>query len=256
MPEEVVEYLRNVEKIGQERYQKILKERYIDQTIPASDRIPQSPVKLFKYGLNKKTQPSVQKTVEASHKQQLQQIVDIITCHQNNRPVTAETLSRENNELPPTMTKNGKMFHGNKSELLSCIVPVYGEIDETEELRDSACTVALLDGSVVFQFLRPPQDIIDVEDWIIRVVIPYIESYFSRGYTRVDLVFDRYLKVSFKSDIRKSRGSGKALIVGLKTKRPTDWGSFLRVDSNKEALFSLVAEYLIEHLRVPQVHFT
>ena len=99
----------------------------------------------------------------------------------------------------------------------------------------------------------PPPDCSNIETYVRDVVKPYIESYFLRGYRRIDLIFDFYLPDSLKKEIRMSRGTGKAIMVELSTKRPGDWHGFLSVDSNKLALFELTVRYLIEHLHVPEV---
>ena len=69
------------------------------------------------------------------------------------------------------------------------------------------------------------------------------------------MVFDFYLPDSLKKEVRQSRGTGKAVMVELSTKRPGDWQSFLSVDSNKLALFELIVRYLVANLHVPEVSF-
>ena len=82
--------------------------------------------------------------------------------------------------------------------------------------------------------------------------MPYICSYFQRGYRRVDLVFDHYKKGSLKGEVRQSRGTGRAVKVDIETKRPGDWAAFLRVDSNKTNLFELISDYLICNMIIPE----
>ena len=123
MPAEVVECVRNIKSIGQLKYNKLLKERIIEKTCPISDTIPNTALKLFKYGLTKKNQISNPKTPSAEAKEQLQQIVDIVTAYQCSRPMDSTILSHESSELPPTLTSKGFMHHGQRSDLLDYIIP-------------------------------------------------------------------------------------------------------------------------------------
>ena len=82
--------------------------------------------------------------------------------------------------------------------------------------------------------------------------MPYIASYYKRGYRRVDLVNDNWKQGSLKGEVRRFRGKGKIVKVDLKTKIPGDWAAFLRVDSNKNGLFKLISEYLTENMIVPE----
>ena len=95
-------------------------------TCPISDTFPNTVLKLFKYGWTKKNQISNPMTPAAEAKEQLQQIVDIVTFYQCNRPIT--TLSHESSELPPTQylrpipdIKNIEMY----IFFMEYIVPLY-----------------------------------------------------------------------------------------------------------------------------------
>ena len=259
MPEEVVDSVANLESVGQKKYEQFIKERIIDQTKPVSSPIKHSGLKFFRYGLSKRIlKPMPTKTKAAEDKAQLQIMVDLITANSSGRAITPELLSHESSKFPPSLTKDGSMHHGTKSDLLDCIIPPEPEPEhEPEEIYherpDKDCTAAILDGSVVLQFLRPPPDCKDLEAYIKDVVKPYIESFYRRGYRRIDLVFDFYLPDSLKREVRLSRGTGKAIKVELSTKRPGDWHAFLSVDSNKLVLFELVVRYLIENIHVTEV---
>ena len=206
------------------------------------------------------TKPVNTKTRAVENKAQDQVLIHVISANSSGRGITPQLLGHASSKFPPTLTKDGTMYHpGNKSELLDCIIPSETE-HASEEIPqghpDKNCTAAVLDGSVVIRFLRPPPDCKDLNSYIQDVVKPYIESYFQRGYRRIDFVFDFYLPDSLKKEVRQSRGTGKAIMVELGTKRPGDWHGFLSVDSNKLALFELVVRYLIENLHVPEVCFS
>ena len=58
---------------------------------------------------------------------------------------------------------------------------------------------------------------------------------------RIDLVWDIYLLYSLKKFCRDNRGCGIPVKVTLQMKLPANYMGFLRVDSNKEAFFLLIA---------------
>ena len=259
-PDEVVKSIRNLELIVQKKYELFVKERLVDQTRPISDPIKHSGLKLFRHGLSKKLNKSVTaKAKVAENKAQSQVLVDVISAHSSGRRLTPQLLEHSSSKFPPTLTKNGAMYHpGNKSGLLKCLIPPPPEYSSDEmpsDHPDNQCTSAILDGSVVIRFLRPPPDCKDLESYIHNVVKPYIESYFQRGYKRIDMVFDSNLSDSLKKEVTQSRSTGKAIMANLSTRRPGDWQGFLSVDSNKVAFYELIVRYLIGNLHVPEVCF-
>eukprot|EP00112_Aurelia_sp_Birch-Aquarium-sp1_P001921 Seg1210.6 transcript_id=Seg1210.6/GoldUCD/mRNA.D3Y31 product="hypothetical protein" protein_id=Seg1210.6/GoldUCD/D3Y31 len=62
--------------------------------------------------------------------------------------------------------------------------------------------------------------------------------------TRVDVIFDRYLPESLKSETREMRGSGSRVLVTAATPICKNWRLFLRVNENKDELFQLLASDL------------
>ncbi len=64
---------------------------------------------------------------------------------------------------------------------------------------------------------------------------------------RLDIVFDRYFKQSLKSQTREKRGFGTHISVKDCTQIFKNWRNFLRLDKNKEELFSLLATQIEMH---------
>ena len=79
------------------------------------------------------------------------------------------------------------------------------------------------------------------DDFSKKVFIPYILNQLSTV-ERLDVVWDRYIQDCLKSHTRLTRGDGVALRVEDKTRLPSNWKSFLRVNSNKTGLFHFLAE--------------
>ena len=96
------------------------------------------------------------------------------------------------------------------------------------------------------QELRPETSI-TIKDYVDTVFGPHILRYFN-NHQRVDVVFDTYSSESIKSGTREKRGEGKRRRVNSETKVPGNWQDFLRVSQNKEELFKVISERLLEQL--------
>ena len=135
-----------------------------------------------------------------------------------------------------SITSKGKMHHGEKSEILDCIVPKDLEQDKP------ITTAAVLDGAVIVQMLRP-RNSVTFGDCITNELWPYIRSWMENN-DRVDIVWDIYSKYSLKTGTREKRSGGTRRRVTLHTKIPGNWAEFLRVDLNKQELFVEIAKTL------------
>ena len=95
---------------------------------------------------------------------------------------------------PPSLTRKGSLHHGNKSEILDCIVPA--DLDNQRPVT----TPAVLDGAVLIQMLRPGSAV-TIRDYYTDVFAPYNLSWFERN-NWVDIAWDIYSKASLKSGVR------------------------------------------------------
>uniref|UniRef100_UPI00358E0809 uncharacterized protein n=1 Tax=Myxine glutinosa TaxID=7769 RepID=UPI00358E0809 len=88
-------------------------------------------------------------------------------------------------------------------------------------------------------------------DYATKVFVPYIMSQLQHR-SRLDLVWDRYAKSgSLKATARTNRGKGIRRRVTGSAALPGNWHSFLRVDENKEELFSFLSKQVTESIDVP-----
>lgn len=77
-------------------------------------------------------------------------------------------------------------------------------------------------------------------DYADKVFLPYIEKQLERA-DRVDIVWDQYLENSLKSETRKRRGKEIRRRVQGNNNLPDNWQQFLRLDANKQELFTFLA---------------
>ena len=88
-------------------------------------------------------------------------------------------------------------------------------------------------------------------DYLQKQFLPYIARKLDKEtLMHVDVVWDTYRTDSLKEGARLGRGTGTPLHVTENTSIPQNWSSFLRVDSNKKALFHYLAVAL-ETMPVP-----
>ena len=97
----------------------------------------------------------------------------------------------------------------------------------------------IVDGSSLVYSFHPTEA--TFESFAKNVFEKKVEG-FSITHQRVDVVFDQYKAESLKSYTRQQRGEGVRRKVTPTGKLPKDWGSFLRNNSNKTELFTLLAD--------------
>ena len=240
MPPEVVDNVRKVKDIGLQKYKAFVDKRIYSQEEAFTAAIPHTKLKLFTSYLS---QPR-QKSEVAIIKDQQAKITQILLAAHSGRNINESVFSHESSTYPPSLTRNGYMHSGLKSEILSCIVP------ENFDNLSPETTAAVLDGAVLVQMLRPI-NVVTIGDYFKEVFLPYILTWFERN-NRVDIVWDVYTKTSLKSRTREKRGSGARRRVTVSTKVPGNWAAFLRVDLNKQELFVVLAKEL-KTVTLPQV---
>ena len=248
MPPDVVDNIKHIKDIGKSKYDEFVKLRIDTQEEAFTAVISQSNLKLFKDEMERKKAVMTEKAVIAVLKDQQAKIVDIISAHQSGRLIEETVLCHESSQYPPSLTRKGLMHQTTKSDIIQCIAPL-----EVCTKDAPATTCAIIDGSVLVQQLRPGSSV-HILDYIDTVFGPHILMYFN-SQQRVDLVFDTYNKESIKSATRQKRGDGKRRKVNIETKVPGNWQEFLRVDQNKEELFKLISERLLEFLEIPLVRY-
>lgn len=108
-------------------------------------------------------------------------------------------------------------------------------------------TAKVLDGAAIVQMLPPRHGCKTFQDYAEKVFRPYILQQLGTV-ERLDVIWDRYKHDSLKAGTRQKRGKGDRINIKNSTPLPTNWISFLRVDANKEALFSLLGQSIMEGL--------
>ena len=70
-------------------------------------------------------------------------------------------------------------------------------------------------------------------------------------YTRIDIVYDVYYKISIKNATREKHGRGFRYTVTGQVKIPKDWKAFLNISENKIELFAFLTDVVTHMLTCP-----
>ena len=130
-----------------------------------------------------------------------------------------------------------------KADLVPCLEALAPCTEESPKAE-----VCIFDGAALVHLLNPKMCSNIVKtfgDYAQKQFLPYISRKLNDdGVKRVDVVWDSYKQDSLKESTRQNRGTGTPLHMMEQTSVPQNWGNFLCVDSNKNALFSFLASAL------------
>ena len=247
MPESVKKSVETAENIGNRQFQAFVSERLSDKpTIPFFDSIPKNNLPMF-------NSPSEKKTSKDSNKMSgMAQDVNLFSrlyIASQGREVDMDNFfAHENHPWPPALSSSGKLNTTSKSDLIHCLkseVPFYDIAPEVDaKVVDGAALVHSLDPKNATERVKTFQDY--AENIFLPKILRMLEPVL-----RLDLVWDRYLENSLKTQTREDRGSGTLMKVGKDFRLPANWKNFLRSDQNKHSLFKLLAK-AIQEFQFPQ----
>lgn len=146
-----------------------------------------------------------------------------------------EFFKHENQSFPASLSENGNLYSGTKSQLALLLQSKVTCPDSVPHV-----SVIIIDGSALVNTI-PPCKSKTFEEYAQLDFFPKVLK-FSSAYERTDIVFDVYLPTSLKAETRTKRGQGAKRRVTHNGKLPPNWRNFLRDDDNKTALFKFLAD--------------
>ena len=231
----IVDSIRNMERLGQERCDSFFNDRLIDRTTPLHDTITKANLPLFNKNMQKENSRE-QKQLKSLKRDRTLFSTLYIVC-QVRQTNMADFFAHENQSYPPSLSDYGSMRYGTKADLLACVEEL---VPHHETVNPLDAQMIILDGAAIVNMIKPGTSE-SFDDYILKI-IEYIRKQFRGAVLRVDMVFDIYKKDSLKAVTRKKRGKGTRRRVEGKNKIPSNWPEFLRVDENKSELFALISE--------------
>ena len=126
--------------------------------------------------------------------------------------------SHENQPFPPSLSGQGKLHFGKKSDLLEVLVhDIHNEPPDTIHTQ-------LLDGAAVVHLL-PTVNVAAFDEYADKIFLSHLSKQLE-SCTQVDIVWDIYIPNSIKESTREKRGKGIQRKVEGKNKLPGKWTDF------------------------------
>jgi hypothetical protein len=268
--ETVVNTVRTVEELGKKQYAEYQKSVLVDHSKSIHVPIKKNSLRLFKCPASKPKTKQSDKITNLKTDVSLFSRLYIVAQHRE-CDMTA-FFSHENHPFPPSLSDNGKLRQGNKSELIRCLDKAKDivledfeaselTLDQSEEgilelelepetilsLKKACATdipnsfhVKVIDGAALVHIL-PTNSVRTFDEYASDVFLRHIRQQLE-GARRVDVVWDEYRKKSIKESVREKRGKGKRRKVSGQNKLPGQWQDFLKDPENKEELFAFLSE--------------
>ena len=237
---DVISTVRNIEKIGEEKYKTFVQERLIDRSVPLTDNIKKSNLPLF-------SRPAKQEKPEKLQVSSLKNSVALfsslyIGCQGRGGDLD-DFFRHENQPCPPSLTKQGQIRSCTKSDLLQCLEEHSG-IHNNKVVHCPQVDTVVIDGAAMVHSVKPDKSK-TFEGYMKDTVISYLTK---QPGTRLDIVWDVYKETSLKQSTREKRGKGVRKKVNPATPLPAKWQQFLCDVRNKTELFKYVAETAISSI--------
>lgn len=235
LDESVVNTVRTVQSVGQDQYEKYCESVISDCTRSIHEPIKKNSLALFRTPIQKintedKGKLSLLKTDVSLFSQ-------LYIVMQHRKSDMSTFFSHENHHFPPSLSDNGNLRFGKKSDLLNIL-----DKDSPNDRLDYV-DVKLLDGAAVVHFLPPTTNIVTFDDYADHVFIPHINKQLE-SCKRVDVVWDKYNPTSLKEATREKRGKGVRRKCEGRNKLPLKWADFLKDPTNKQELFAFLSKKL------------
>ena len=233
---DVVQTVQTVEATGQSQCKTFCQQRLVECIVPVTAPITRNKNRLFTQSSARKTKPT-QVSKLAAVRNDCSLFSRLYIACQTRSGDLDTFFSHENQPYPPSLSNNGSMRFGSKSDLLACLENLVGSKQQCP-LVDAS----VLDGAAIVQMLSPGR-CVTFSDYAKQIFVPYVVSQLSHV-SRLDLVWDQYDTNSLKAATRAKRGIGIRRKVMATADLPRNWADFLRNDDNKTELFHFLSARL------------
>ena len=230
--EDAIRSVSTIETLGLNQFNDFLSNRLKTKEMSVFDPIKRNNFNLFTQG---KKKVNKDKSKISSLKKNRHLFSQLFIASQVSDSNLDGFFCHENQQFPPSLSDDGMLRSGNKSDLLAC----FEELSEASHAKPVVQSI-FIDGPAIVNMLRPVNCSM-YKEYLTKVFLPFISQQFGNVCQRLDIVWDAYIKNSLKSTARSKRGLGIRRIILPDSKIPSNWHSFLRVDQNKEELFRFLA---------------
>ena len=198
MNSDVVNTVKNVRALGEEQYNRFVKERFEKRSKSIKELIRKNKLPLFS---DKNKALPKQKAPVTALKDDCSLFSRLYIACQTREGNLEDFFKHENQPWPPSLSNMGEMRSGNKADLLAQLERGISSPSERPKV-----TALLLDGAMIVQML-PTGTSKTFQDYIDSVFLPYISKQL-KHVDRLDIVWDVYIQDSLKAATRDKRGKG------------------------------------------------
>ena len=248
MDPEIQRSLCSIEELGRTLRDEAVRERVELATKPISENIPRPGIYTFcnRPPADLEKGPSKISTAKAN----LSLVTKMFMNLQSQPGADIDDFFRqESSRDPPSIASKGKLYTGNKSDLMDCIP---GIPKPSRNLSSNAATVKLFDMAAVIHMINPAKAMVFGEFADLHL-IPFLQSHITDVTTRIDGVWETYKNDSIKTQTRRMRGETASRRTRVSANAPIPKGKkyqkFLSDTNNKDELFQFLAEELTNKMR-------
>ena len=230
---EVKHSVRKALETGRTQFDDFFRQRLVNNKKPINDPIPRNKFAMF----STPARTSVKCRSDRSLFSRL-----YISCQTRDGNLE-EFFKHENQAFPPSISQEGEIRTGTKSDLLQCLESLQA-IKHTQPATECPeVEVKVLDGAVVIHTLQMGQ-VKTFEDYANEIFLKHIEFQL-QDCKRLDVVWDTYQQDSLKAGARAKRGKDVRRRVIAGSTLPKNLNDFLRVEENKSELFAYLSHHLV-----------
>ena len=243
--------LLGVEEIGKKVIKEFVETRLIKKDVKFHDTLKQQSVKTFE---TLYTVPvSVDKSKTIAMKADRDLLRRVIVALESGRDVDVNTLLQS--ELAPVpkslATLDGSLREAGKSDLGTIL---QRNVCKSQMPISQSQTCTIIDGMAAVQSLANSSGAKTFGEWSDRF-LRHVTSHFSDSCTRVDVLFDRYVKNSIKGGTRDKRkekkSTGIRCNVDSRDQRIGNWERFIILEDNKASLAHFLSTEISENYSAP-----
>ncbi|XP_076158119.1 uncharacterized protein LOC143140875 [Alosa pseudoharengus] len=240
---EISNSLREAPNIGKAMFIEFVRDRIEKATKPLSDVIPRANLLTFTNRPPVDLKKGASKLGSAKANTAL--VTKLFMSLQARPDLNIDDFFKhENQHEPPSLSDQGKLRSGTKSDILRCLpgMPGPGPSPSAKE-----ASVVVLDMAAVIHIIKTQRARVFGE-YTQMDLMPYLHSLMTDRTTRVDEVWDKYIEASLKSQTRVKRGGTAGYRTQVSAKIPlpkgAQWQKFLKDSQNKDELFQYISDEL------------
>lgn len=247
VPDEITNEILSAERKGHSLVSDFVKSRLHNKDVEFYSRIPQ--VKAKTIGSMYKSTVQVKKDAVSIVKAERDIFRRLLVVRDSGRDVDlASILKHELSPVPYALASTNRKLDTpkSKSDLAKIIADSVDVIKKLPKSTSPACL--LVDGPALIQAIGKPDEATTFGDLADKFV-DNILGKFRSGYTRVDVLFDRYNETSIKDGTRENRsGNAQGIrrrIDSRSVKLPQNWSRFISLPANKSELAAFLSNELM-----------